>query len=79
MSTVPGLEFENMVAAIERANDTKLSALIVMAVDPRGRPGLMGGVLHEGRWLRYSGDECHELHVDIAHWDEEGGFWSYDH
>ncbi len=27
----------------------------------------------------YRGDECHELHVDIAHWDEEGGFWSYDH
>lgn len=27
----------------------------------------------------YPQDERERLHVDIAHWDEEGEFWSYDH
>ena len=27
----------------------------------------------------YDEDEREMLHVDIAHWDEDGGFWSYDH
>ena len=27
----------------------------------------------------YDPDEIEDLHVDIAHWDEEGEFWSYDH
>lgn len=27
----------------------------------------------------YRSDEREELHVDIAHWDSDGGFWSYDH
>lgn len=32
-------------------------------------------------WLfnRYDEDERDELHPDVAHWDAEGGFWSYDH
>lgn len=27
----------------------------------------------------YSDEEADELHVDVAHWDEDGAFWSYDH
>ena len=27
----------------------------------------------------YDEDERESLHVDVAHWDEEGEFWSYDH
>lgn len=27
----------------------------------------------------YEDDEFESLHVDIAHWDVEGSFWSYDH
>lgn len=27
----------------------------------------------------YDPDEIEDMHVDVAHWDEEGGFWSYDH
>lgn len=28
---------------------------------------------------RYRDGEQERLHVDVAHWDDEGGFWSYDH
>ena len=27
----------------------------------------------------YDPDERDDLKVDVAHWDAEGGFWSYDH
>jgi len=27
----------------------------------------------------YTRDEREDLHVDVAHWDAEGEFWSYDH
>jgi hypothetical protein len=27
----------------------------------------------------YDPDEQESLHVDVAHWDEDGEFWSYDH
>jgi len=27
----------------------------------------------------YDEDDREKLHPDVAHWDEEGEFWSYDH
>lgn len=28
---------------------------------------------------QYDADEKTSLHIDVAHWDTDGGFWSYDH
>jgi len=47
----------------------------------RDTGGLYGsfGEAVKARAKGYDADEVERLHVDIARWDRDGEFWSYDH